>query len=439
MSGTGLVRTLARIEPLEQQTIPASAWWLLLFLVAVHSCNWTDRYLATILIEPMKRDLHLSDTELGLVSGFGFSLIYSLAALPNARMVDRGSRNLLLAGFAGAWSAATMLASLVGGFASLAASRLVVAAAESGCSPTAYSLIADSFPSRLRGRAVSLYALGVPFGAWAGLTLGGVVSDLVGWRATFLVIGAPGLVLALIAFLWVRDPPRGGYDRVASRERSFTLVEALGFMRRSPAFLLICMSIGLLAISTSSFQGWAPTYLIRNRGLSSSTVGELCGTISGLGGIIGALLVGFLADLLARRDLRWYFWMPMVGAAVLIPAEQLFLRTEGVPSYIVYFIAIIAGGTYVAPLFTVCQLLLPPRIRALGSAVLLLVINLVGMGGGIFAAGALSDLFHGEGIGDPLGAAIQCLQFGSLLGIAALAWGATRVTRDARACAELPH
>jgi predicted MFS family arabinose efflux permease len=339
----------------ETRKPPAVSWWLLLFLIAVHSCNWMDRYLATILMEPMKRDLHLSDAQLGLITGLGFSLVYSLTALPNARMVDRGQRKFLLSAFVGLWSGATMLASMATGFASLAASRVVVAAAESGCSPAAYSLISDSFPARLRGRAVSLYALGVPFGAWAGLSLGGFVNDLVGWRATFLLIGAPGLALALIAATLLRDPPRGGYDSKTVQVRAFSLVEALDFMRRSPAFVLSCVSIGLIAISTSGFQGWVPAYLMREHGASSSMAGALAGAMSGIGGIIGALLVGLFADILARRDPRWYLWLPMIGAAVLIPAQQIFLRTECMVSYVFYFVAILAGGTYTAPMFTLCR------------------------------------------------------------------------------------
>jgi predicted MFS family arabinose efflux permease len=379
----------------------------------------------------MKRDLQLSDTQLGLITGFGFSLVYSLAALPIARMMDRGPRRLLLSACIGAWSLATMLASVVGGYAGLAASRMAVAAAESGCSPTAYSLISDSFPARLRGRAVSVYALGVPFGAWVGLTLGGVVNDLVGWRATFLFVGAPGLMIALVTLLWMREPARGGYDSASSRSRTFTFVEALRFIRHSRSFVLSCVSIGLLAITTSSFQGWAPTYLIRRQGLSSSMVGTLSGTLSGIGGVIAALLVGFLADHLGRRNPRWYLWLPMVGAMILLPAEQMFLRTEGALSYVFYFVTILAGGTYVAPLFTLCQILFPPRIRAFGSAVMLLVINTVGMGGGIFAAGILSDMFRRRGFVDSLGMALQFLQFGALLGIGTLACAALGVKDDA--------
>lgn len=413
-----------------EMAVSRQSWWLLVFLVLVHACNWMDRYLASILIEPMKRDLALSDTQIGIITGVGFSVIYSLAALPFARLADRGARKPLLSALIGAWSAATMLASAAVGFLSLAATRLVVAAAESGCSPTAYSLISDSFPSAFRGRAISLYALGVPLGAWAGLTIGGIVNDHVGWRATYLIIGAPGLLLALLAFAWMKEPARGQFDAPAARSKTFSFAQAMRTMGGSPAFILSCISIGLLAITTSSFQGWAPTYLMRSRELSSSAVGSITGTFAGLGGVLALLIVGVLADVLGRRDARWYLWLPLAGALVLLPAEQLFLRTDGYVSYAFYFLTVVAGGTYVAPLFTLSQILLPPGIRAVGSAVMLLVINLVGMGGGIFAAGALSDVFQASGSSDSLAAALQVLQVGAFLGIFTLAGAAYFVRRD---------
>lgn len=420
---------LATTSAAARQGVGARAWWLLSLLVAIHSCNWMDRYLATILIQPMKEDLKLSDTQLGIITGFGFAIIYSLAALPIARMVDEGPRKLLLSLLVGTWSAATMLGSVVTGFFSLAATRLAVAASESGCSPTAYSLISDGFPAQFRGRAISLYALGVPFGAWAGLGLGGYVNALCGWRATFLILGAPGMLLALITLLWMREPSRGRFDTKESASQSFTFIEALRVMKSSPAFILSCASIGLLAITTSSFQGWAPTFMMRSQGLSSSTVGVISGTMSGIGGILAALLAGLLVDSLGRRDARWYLWLPMAGAAVLLPAELVFLKSEGTLSYVSYFITVFAGGSYVAPLFTLSQILLPPRMRAVGSAVMLLVINLVGMGGGIFAAGALSDILLARGFDNPLGTALQCLQFGAVLGIGTLAWAAMHLRR----------
>jgi predicted MFS family arabinose efflux permease len=410
--------------------VPAGSWWLLVFLIAAHTCCWMDRYLVIILNEPMKRDLNLSDSQLGLISGFAFSLIYSLSALPLGRLVDHGPRRLILSAVVAIFSAATMLASFVKGFASLAATRLVVASAESGLSPAAYSLISDSFPIRWRGRAISLYSLGLASGTWAGLMLGGLFNDLVGWRATFLIVGSPGIVVALIALVWMRDPVRGRFDNVAITAQTFTFAEAIRFMSRNRAFVASAAALGLLTITTGAFEGWAPTYLIRDRGMSAGAAGVLSGTMSGVGGAAATLLIGVLADVLGRRDLRWYLWLPLMGVVVLIPSELLFFHTQGAVSYVCYFIAILAGSTYVAPLFALGQVLLPARIRALGAAMMLLVINLIGMGGGMLGTGVISDLLHAHGANDPLGTALQLLTAGAVLGAGALAYASMWADRD---------
>lgn len=410
--------------------VPPRSWWLLAFLVAAHTCCWMDRYVIIILTEPMKRDLHLSDTQLGLISGFAFSLIYSLAALPIGRLVDRRPRRLILSSVIAIFSAATMVASVVKGFASLAASRLVVAAAEAGLGPAAYSLMSDSFPLRWRGRAVSLYSLGLAFGTWAGLTLGGLLNDMVGWRTTFLIVGSPGLLLALVALLWVRDPVRGGFDDSAVEVQAFSFTQALRFMLGSRAFVASALALGLLTITTGAFEGWVPTYLIRNRDLTASTSGMLSGTLSGIGGTAATLVVGILADLLGRRDIRWYLWIPLIGVAIFIPCQLLFFHTSGLISYILYFLAIVADASYVAPLFALGQMLLPPRTRALGAAMMLLAINLIGMGGGMFGTGVISDLLHDAGAADPLGVALQLLQLGAVAGAGALLYASFWVKRD---------
>lgn len=436
---TGTAATIGSSEKLPQplsERLPRASWRLLIFLVLAHTCCWMDRYLVVILSEPIKRDLALSDTQLGLISGFAFSLIYSLAALPLGRLVDHGPRRIILSSVLLIFSAATMAAGLVKGFATLAASRLVVAAAESGLSPTAYSMISDAFPSQWRARAVSIYSLGLAFGTWCGLMLGGLLNDIVGWRMTFALLGAPGVVLAVAGFLWMREPARGQFDSSDTPARSFTFREALGFMKQSRAFVGSALALGLLTITTGAFEGWVPTYLIRNRELSASAAGVLSGTMAGIGGIIATLLVGVLADVLGRRDLRWYLWLPLIGAAIFIPAQVLFFNTQGPLSYALYFVAIVAGSTYIVPLFALGQTLLPARIRALGAAMMLLVINLLGMGGGMLGTGIISDFLQGRGSADSLGGALQILQVGAILGVGALLYASRWVRHDVAALTE---
>lgn len=419
--------------PAGERPVPARSWWLLAFLIAAHTACWMDRTLVIILNEPMRRDLGLSDTQIGLISGFGFSLIYSFAALPIGRLVDRGPRRLILSAVIGTFSAVTMLASLARGFASLAATRMVVAAAESGLSPTAYSMISDAFPLRWRARAVSLYSLGIAFGTWAGLTLGGLFNDLVGWRATFVLVGLPGVLLSLIAGLWLRDPLRGGFDDGGEAPQSYSFMAAMRYILRGRAFVASALALGLLTITTGAFEGWVPAYLIRQRGMDAASAGVLTGTVTGLGGIAATLVVGVVADLLGRNDLRWYLWLPLIGTAIFVPAQVLFFHTQGTTSYALYIVAIIGDATYTGPLFALGQTLLPPRIRALGAAVMLLTINLIGMGGGMLGTGMISDFLQRGGSTDSLAEAMQILQIGAVLGAVALLYAARWVRRDVAA------
>lgn len=415
---------------LGDRKVPARSWWLLAFLVAAHTCCWTDRYLVIILGEPMKRDLGLTDSQLGLISGFAFSLVYALAALPAGRLVDRASRPLFLSIVITTFSAATMLGGLAKGIMTLGLSRLIVAAAESGLSPAAYSLISDSFPVRLRGRGISIYSLGLAIGPWAGLTFGGLLNDTVGWRNSLLIVGAPGLLLGIAALVWIRDPLRGGFDSSVTPPQVYTSSEALRFMLSSRTFVAIALAVGLLTITTGAFEGWVPTYLIRHREMGAGTAGTLSGTFSGIGGCAATLLVGALVDVLGRRDVRWYLWLPLIGSAIFIPSQILFFHTLGLTSYILYFIAIVGDAFYIAPLFALGQMLLPPRVRALGAAMMLLVTNLVGMGGGMYGAGLISDRLIQQGSTDSLGGALQILQVGAVLGIVSLVLACSWVKRD---------
>jgi len=171
--------------------------WIVLFLLcAVYSFNWMDRYVLVILLEPIRKDLGLSDTAAGLLTGFVFSSVYALAGFPIARLADRGSRRTVIAIAVAAWSVMTTGAGFARGFFTLAIARMGVAVCEAGCSPPAHSLISDYFPPRRRGTAMALYSLGISIGIWAGLSLGGEISERYGWRAAFFVLGLPGLLLA---------------------------------------------------------------------------------------------------------------------------------------------------------------------------------------------------------------------------------------------------
>lgn len=418
------------------ERVPIYSWTVLLLLAGVYSFNWMDRYVLVILLDPIKESLGASDTAMGLLSGFSFSLVYSFVGIPIARWADRGTRRTIIALALGGWSLMTMMSGFARSFVPLAIARAGVAVCEAGCSPPAHSLISDYFPPRRRGTALAIYSLGISFGIWAGLALGGAINERYGWQAAFFILGAPGLLLALVIRFVVREPVRGRFDSVsADSSRHYSLREAISLMWTRRAFVFTALGLGLMSFTGAGFESWTPTYLIRTLGMTTGEVGAMSGMIEGVAGILGTLATGVLADCFAARDPRWYLWFPMIGVAVLIPAEWLFFGANGTSQYIYYFIAIVGTSAYTAPLLAAGQMLLPPRMRALGSSVMLFVLNMLGQGAGTFFVGLGSDLLSPHYGSQALGYAILLAQFGSLLGMACLLYASYRLTRDLRAAA----
>lgn len=410
--------------------VAARAWIVLLMLVCVYTFSWIDRFLLIILIDPISRDLNVSNTQIGLLTGFGTSLLYSLAGFPIARLADRGSRKLIITAAIGAWSTLTALSGFVGNFMGLALARFGIAISSAGCSPAAYSLISDYFPQARRGAAIAIYSLGISIGMWAGLTFGGLLEDRFGWRSAFLMVGVPGMAMAVLFFLVVREPPRGTYDAGAGdRDRHYSLKEAAGHILGHPCFMLIALGFGLASAAVSAFENWVPTYMIRVQHMSSTEVGSISGLFQGVTGFVGTLIFGFAADKLGARDVRWYLWLPIIGMSVLTPAIILFFHAPGHWSYACYFVAELAGSALSAPLFAAGQMLLPPRLRAVGMASMLFVLNVVGMGAGPFLTGWLSDLFVARGAVEGLAPSISLMQVSGLCGAAFLILASLRLKR----------
>ncbi len=395
-------------------------WFVLILLMCVYSFSWMDRFLLVILIDPISKDLHVSNTQIGLLTGFGASLLYSLAGFPIARLADRASRTRIVSGVLGIWSGLTVATAAVGSFFTLLLTRFGIAVASAGCSPSAYSLISDYFPARSRGTAIAVYSLGISIGTWAGLSLGGWAADALGWRHAYLLLGIPGVLFAIFLAFVLKEPRRGVFDTASEDvHRHFTAREASGFFLQNRGFMAIAFGFGLIACATSAFENWISTYLIRADGLSATEVGAISGLFQGLTGIVGALGFGILADVLARRDARWYVWIPLVCTAVTTPLIVLFFHLPQKGAYACYFFIELFVSGYSAPLFAASQMLLPPRLRALGMASVLFVLNVVGQGMGPFLTGYISDLI-GTGPAGGLGLSIALMQIFGVLGAAIL-------------------
>ncbi len=379
-------------------------------LLVIYIVNNVDRQVMNILVEPVKRDLSLSDGQIGWLIGGSFALFYTLAGLPIARLADRSNRRNIIALALLVWSAMTVLCGMAKTFPQLLAARIGVGVGEAGCTPPAHSMISDSFAPEKRATAISIYSLGVPFGMLIGLASGGFLADQLGWQSAFLVVGAPGVLLALVTYLTLEEPKRGAFD--ARGDRAIESVGAsLGFMASLPSIRHMLAASAVQTLFLAGVGAFHSSYLVRVHGLTLTQTGLWLGLIAGIAGGSAVFSSGVLADRLGRRDLRWHFWVPAVGALVSIPFSILAYTAESATSAIVWIsVATLGNHQYSALGHAVLQGLVKPRMRAVMSATALFAMNFVGFGLGPVVLGELSDYFGGgTAIRKALLALIFCL------------------------------
>jgi predicted MFS family arabinose efflux permease len=365
---------------------PAYRAYALGLLVSVYVLNFVDRQLLTILAGPIAKDLQLSDTELGLLTGPAFALFYTSAGIPIARWADVGVRRSIIALALAVWSGMTALTALAQSLAHVALARLGVGIGEAGGSPPAHSLISDLFPPERRASALAIYALGVPFGGALGNLLGGQLGEAYGWRTTFVAIGLPGLALALLVRLTLREPPR---THAPNRE---SIAVALRFMVRRRAFVHMASGAALLAFSGYGTGAFLPLFLGRVHGLSLGEIGLWLGALGLGGGGLGTYLGGAIADRLGAGDVRWYLRMPALASLLSVPFVSFFyLWPDGREALLLSIPSTVLGIMYLGPTFAMTQSLVRPDARALAASILLFIINAVGLGLGPWFVGALSD------------------------------------------------
>jgi predicted MFS family arabinose efflux permease len=408
-------------------TTPARANYVLAVLVAVYVVNFIDRQILSILLEPIKRELQVSDSAMGFLTGFAFAAFYTTAGIPIARWADRGTRRTIIALGLALWSGMTALSGLARTFPQLALARVGVGVGEAAASPAAHSMISDLFPPERRATALAIYTTGANLGILLALALGGWINDAFGWRTAFFVVGLPGLVLAAVVWRSVPEPMRGRAEGRVAAQQPPRLAEVLGYLWRLRAFRHLSLAAALYAFAGYAFGMWGPTFLIRVHGLSTTEVGRGFGLIYGIGGALGALIGGRLTDRLARRDPRFGLWLPALGALLALPPTIAFLFwPDWRGALACYLPGVVLASLYVGPSFSITQSLAQLRMRALAAAVVLFVINLVGMGLGPWAVGVLNELLsarHGP----------QAVRY-SLLAIAAVnLWAVVHALLCARA------
>jgi predicted MFS family arabinose efflux permease len=373
-------------------------------LTLTYTLNFIDRQILSILVEPIKRDLAISDTQMGLLTGLAFALFYTALGIPLGRLAERVNRRSLIAVALATWSVFTALQGLAQSYWQLLLFRIGVGVGEAGCSPPAHSIIADYYPAAQRATALGIYALGIPFGILFGFLLGGWIEQFFGWRVALIMVGLPGLAVALLVRLTVHEPPRGQSDqRQADSETMPTLVETLRFLRRQKALVHLSLGAALASLVGYAMLAWIAAFMARSHGMSSGELGTWLGLIYGIAGGIGMFTGGKLADHLGAIHARWYLGVAAIALLLTVPFALLVFTADSVYAALAGLagFALLSNG-YQATAFAQTQTLAGLRMRATAAAMLIFIMNLVGLGLGPTAVGILSDLLTPQFAADGL-------------------------------------
>lgn len=371
--------------------------WILLI---VYIFNFLDRQIVNILAEPIKGELGLSDTQLGLLAGPAFAVFYALLGIPIARYADKEGTNRvrLIAASLAVWSAMTAVCGLAQNFVQLLLARIGVGVGEAGCTPAAHSLITDSVPPEKRSSAIAFYGLGVPVGSLLGLIIGGVVNDLYGWRVALMMVGAPGLLLALVVLYLMRDPRHSRSEQAIEAARAvvpLSTKQALREIFSSRAFVYILIASSVVATLGYGKALWTISFFIRSHGLSTTEAGLSMAVALGLAGALGTWLGGKMADKYGRTDKRHLLTFPAYGMAIAAPILFLgYYMSDWRLAVALLIVPSILNSAYYGPAYACVQGLVEPRARAVAASIMLFGQNLIGLGLGPFLFGVLSDMLQ---------------------------------------------
>jgi MFS family permease len=374
--------------------------YMLGLLLVIMAFNYVDRQALGLLLQHIKADLSLSDTELGLMSGIAFALFYSVLGIPIARWADRGNRVVIIAISAVLACTAVVLCGFAQSFLQLLLVRIAVGVGEAGCVPPAMSLIAEYFSRADRPRAVAIYKLGLPLSLVLGFFIGGWLNEAVGWRVTFMVLGLPGVVLALAAALTLREPRRdrqvaGDGCDVKESPAQPSVRDVFVTLWTNRTFRHLLFGYSVIIFFNSGIGQWTPAFFMRSFGLQSGELGTWFAIIFGIGGFAGTYLGGVLASRYAAHNESLQLRSIAVIYASCAPiAACIFLSPGAHQAFAVMGLIAVVGGMIIGPLFATIQTLVSEHMRAMSIALLYLFANLIGMGLAPLLVGMLSDAFH---------------------------------------------
>jgi predicted MFS family arabinose efflux permease len=368
--------------------------WLLFVLFLLSALNLADRQGMAAVAPAIKRDLALSDTELGMILGLGFAIFFSLMALPVARLAEHRRRTRIIAAAAAVFGIALALCSRAGNFWQFLLVRIGVGSGESGLGPPVASLIGDHYPKEKRASATTLVWLGAPVGAVTGAVLGGWFAQYEGWRTWFLVLSVPALVVAVLALLTLREPPRGMSDGTAPAGAPPAMTDVLKFLWSKKSVRQILFGAGLAAIGMNALGQFFARFFVANFHLGFAEAGRILGLMAGTAMASGMALGGFGTERAARSDRRWYVWGPAIGLVLAAPLFFTGLAQSTVTAAVVVLLfGHVALFVYWTPTLALAQNMVGADMRASSSFVVSLVIGLVGIGLGPTLMGILSDAF----------------------------------------------
>ena len=352
-------------------------------LTLVYTFNFIDRQLLSILQEAIKTELLLTDAQLGLLTGFAFAMFYVTAGVPIARLADRSNRRNIVAASVGLWSFMTAISGFVQNYAQLLLARIGVGIGEAGGSPPSHSIVSDIFPKEQRASALSFYSTGVNLGIMFGFLFGGWLNEFFGWRVAFLVIGVPGIILAGIVFATVPEPIRGLLENKKASDAQVPFSEVVAGLWQRKTFRHMAFACGLNAFAGYGTVNWAASFFIRSHGMTTGELGTWLALSTGLVGAIGIFAGGFLGDKLGA-----------LSTLLVVPGMLVvFLTSNTYLALVCMFVPGFLQNIYLGNSIATTHNLVGLRWRSTSSAILFLILNIIGLGLGPFAVGLLSDMF----------------------------------------------
>jgi predicted MFS family arabinose efflux permease len=366
--------------------------YALAVLVVVYTFNFIDRQILAILLPAIKAEFLVDDWVLGFLAGSAFALFYATLGLPIALLADRWNRRNLIAVALAIWSAMTVLSGVAANVMQLALARIGVGIGEAGCSPPAHSMISDYYPPEKRATAMGVFTVGISAGIMIAYLAGGWVAENIGWRAAFLIVGLPGLVLALIVRFTVVEPTRGSSEDREDSATRYGILDVSKFLYGRKSFLHMSFGAALASFNAYAILSFFPSFLIRSHGMNLQEIGMYLGVIIGISSAIGFVGGGYIADRLGAINRKYALWAIAASAMTAwLFVFPLYLLENSTWVLILFFIASVPTNVYLATTFAQTQSLVRLRMRAAASAILLFIINIIGLGLGPQFAGILSD------------------------------------------------